>query len=116
MLEEKLVALDGLEVTDSFVTTESSDIDLRKALVGGLARTGVRALRKSVYAVGGVMGVLRPCSCLMTAETQADSGVSTISEGNEPVLGVWSGGRTGFITAEGILLTTARESSTKPEQ
>lgn len=49
------------------------------------------------------MGVLRDCSCLITAERQADRGASTISEGNEPVLGVWRGGRTGLVTAEGML-------------
>jgi hypothetical protein len=49
------------------------------------------------------MGVLRDCSCLITAERQADSGASTISEGKEAVLGVWRGGRTGLVAAEGIL-------------
>ena len=60
------------------------------------------------------MGVFSPCSCLMTAERHADSGVSTISEGKEAVLGVCSGGRTGFKTAEGILSTTTSESKTQP--
>lgn len=47
-------------------------------------------------------------SCLMTADTH-DTGVLTISEGNEAVLGVWSGGRTGLVTA-GILRATTSES------
>ena len=42
---------------DSLVATDSSDIDLWKALARGLADMGVRALRKSVYASGGVIGV-----------------------------------------------------------
>lgn len=41
----------------------------------------------------------------MTAERHADSGVSTISEGNDAVLGVWRGGRTGLVTAAGMLST-----------
>jgi len=47
-------------------------------------------------------------SCLMKAETQ-ELGVSTISEGNEAVFGVWRGGRTGLARA-GILTSTTRES------
>ena len=76
------------ELTDSVVWIDSSDGDLCNALVGGVARTGVKAFRKSVYAVGGVMGVFSPCSCLMTVERHADRGASTISDGNEAVFGV----------------------------
>lgn len=47
-------------------------------------------------------------SCLIIAGTH-DTGVFTISEGNEAVLGVWRGGSTGLVTA-GILTTTTRES------
>ena len=61
------------------------------------------------------MGVFNPCSCLMTAERHADRGVSTISDGNEAVFGVWRGGSTGFLIAEGILSTTTSESKTQPE-
>lgn len=46
--------------------------------------------------MGGVIGVFSPVSCLM-AGGRADKGVSTISEGNEAVCGVWSGGRDGFL-------------------
>ena len=55
-----------------------------------------------MYATGGVIGVLTlACSCLMTASTH-ETGVPMISEGKEAVWGVWSGGRTGLVTA-GIL-------------
>ncbi len=47
------------------------------------------------------MGVVLS-SCLINADTH-ERGVLTISEGNEAVLGVWSGGRTGRVTA-GILM------------
>lgn len=104
-----------VELAEFVVCVDSSERDLCNALVGGLARTGVKALRKSVYAVGGVMGVFSPCSCLMTAERHADRGVSTISDGNEAVFGVWRGGSTGFMTAEGILSTTTSESRTQPK-
>ena len=103
------------ELAEFVVWVDSSECDLCNALVGGVARTGVKALRKSVYAVGGVMGVFSPCSCLMTAERHADRGVSTISDGNEAVFGVWRGGSTGFVIAEGILSTTTSESKTQPE-
>ena len=50
----------------------------------------------------------------MTADRHAERGVSTISDGKEPVLGVCRGGSTGFAAVEGILSTTARESSIEP--
>lgn len=61
-------------------------------------------LRKSVYAVGGVMGVLRVSSCLMKSAKpgnglRADKAES--SEGNDEVIGVLSCGNLGLV--EGIL-------------
>lgn len=85
----------------SFETSESLEIALESALGGGLASIGVSAFKKSVYAVGGVMGVRKSASCLITADMQAEMGVEHISEGNEAVRGVCSGGRTGFVTAVG---------------
>lgn len=54
------------------------------------------------------MGVCRLCcSCLTTAEMHAETGVSTISDGKEAVLGVCRGGRTGLVaTAAGMMSTT----------
>lgn len=72
----------------SFDTFESSEFVLFNALGGGLASIGVRALRKSMYAVGGVIGVRRSASCFMIAEMQADTGVEHISDGNVAVAGV----------------------------
>jgi hypothetical protein len=61
-------------------------------------------LRKSVYAIGGVMGVLMPSSCLMKSAKpgkglRADRAES--SEGNVDVIGVLSWGSLGLV--EGIL-------------
>lgn len=53
---------------EHLVLVDSSDMDLwRGPVAGGLARTGVKALRKSVYATGGVIGVLA-LSCLIRAD------------------------------------------------
>jgi len=81
-----------------------SSKNLGAALVGAeLVSTGVRALRNSVYATGGVMGVLSASSCLMMADKYGLA-LCRISEGNDAVLGVWSGGRVGFLVA--AMLTT----------
>lgn len=40
------------------------------------------ALRKSVYAVGGVMGVLRTSSCIFSASKRPSIGVLGSSEGS----------------------------------
>ena len=104
-LEEKLDAVAGIEFgvsrpdVDSDTSVLGMDTPLGRALEGaGLVRTGVRALRKSVYATGGVMGVWRLSSCLTTAETQLMGlAVATISEGKEADCGVCKGGRTGFL-------------------
>lgn len=62
---------------------------LPSALGGGLANMGVNAFKKSVYAVGGVIGVLKSCSGLMYADIGcADIGVDTISEGKDADFGV----------------------------
>lgn len=85
LLPEKLLAVevDGTEAELSFDTFESSDSVRFSAVGGGLASIGVRAFRKSVYAVGGVIGVRRSCSCLITADKHAEIGVEHISEGND---------------------------------
>lgn len=87
-LIEKLDAVEGFELKLSLESFESSDRLLCRALGGGLAKIGVRALRKSVYAVGGVMGVFKSCSCFMRPEIQADTGVEQISDGKDAVFGV----------------------------
>lgn len=111
LLPEKLLPVDveGFEVMLSLETFESSDIVRFRALGGGLAKTGVKAFKKSVYAVGGVIGVRNSASCLMTADRQAETGVEHISEGKEADRGVWRGGRTGLVTAVGDILTETVE-------
>lgn len=47
-LDERLEEVDTFEIIECLVLVDSSDIDLCSALGGGLARTGVKALRKSV--------------------------------------------------------------------
>lgn len=54
------------------------------------------------------MGVLRSASCLRTADIHADIGVEQISEGNEAVRGVCSGGRTGLVMAVGDMVPRER--------
>jgi hypothetical protein len=116
LLEDRFEAVDPFDITECRVHVDSSDIERCSALGGGLPTTGVTALRKSVYATGGVMGVLRlSFSCLMTADMQADIGVSRTSDGKFADLGVWRGGRTGLAKA-GIVMSTTRESSCKAER
>lgn len=45
---EDVDEVDVVDAMDSLVAVDSSDIDLWNALAGGLARIGVKALRKSV--------------------------------------------------------------------
>jgi hypothetical protein len=110
--EEKLLEVDGSDV-GVFLPEESSDERLLgSALNGcGLVSTGVNALRKSVYALGGVIGVFKSSSCLMTQPTP-DSGVLRRSEGKEADFGVWRGGSTGLLAA-GILSTRTSGSSSE---
>jgi hypothetical protein len=61
----------------------------------GVETAGDRAFRKSVYAVGGVMGVFASSSCLMTSSSPG-AGLLGSSEGNVADLGVLSGGSSGF--------------------
>jgi hypothetical protein len=57
----------------------------------GLVKTGVRALRNSVYARGGVIGVLRPSSCLMMTFNDGKGLLHWSSDGKVAVLGVLRG-------------------------
>lgn len=93
-LDEKLVAVDGTEdgvsrpddssEASTFVTALGSALD-----GAGLFRTGVRALRNSVYATGGVMGVFNDSSCLTMADRHGKGlALARISDGKEADLGV----------------------------
>lgn len=101
---EKLLLVDGFDVIVICEVVESSEFVLFKALGGGLASIGVNAFKKSVYAVGGVIGVRKSASCFITADTQADIGVEHISDGNDAEHGVCRGGSTGLVTAVGDIL------------
>ena len=70
-------------------------------LLDGLEMAGDKALRKSVYAVGGVIGVLRSSSCLMVS-SHPERGLRGSSDGRGPAdLGVLRVGRVGFRTVMG---------------
>ena len=47
-LDDRLEEVEAFEIIECLVHVDSSDIDLCNALGGGLARTGVKALRNSV--------------------------------------------------------------------
>ena len=64
-------------------------------LLPGLEIAGESALRKSVYAVGGVIGVLVSSSCLITS-SKPGAGLLGSSEGRVADLGVLSAGSSGF--------------------
>jgi hypothetical protein len=89
-----LEPVEGAEVGVVLPDDLSPGIGLFKAMV----------LRKSVYAIGGVMGVLIPSSCLMKSAKpgkglRAETAES--SEGNVEVIGVLSWGSLGLV--EGIV-------------
>ena len=56
---------------------------LQLLLVDGVDTAGDRALRKSIYAVGGVMGVLMSSSSLIRS-VQPGSGLRGSSDGRTP--------------------------------
>ena len=88
----KLEPVDGSEV--GVVLPEGISKVKTPALIG-LASTGVNAFKKSVYAIGGVIGVFMPSSCLICSITP-ESGLSVISEGKFAVLGVVRRGKAGL--------------------
>ena len=81
-------------------------------LVDGVEIAGDMVLRKSVYAVGGVNGVLErsSSSCLTTTRRSAGSGLRGSCEGNladsgnVAELGVMRAGRVGFVVDVGVLM------------
>ena len=74
---------------------ELLSVKLGLVLVAGVETAGDRAFRKSVYAVGGLMGVLVSSSCLTTSRSPG-AGLLGSSEGRVADRGVLSGGRSGF--------------------
>lgn len=70
--------------------------------VPGLDTAGLRALRNSVYAWGGVIGVVRSSSLLMTSSIPG-AGLLGSSEGRVAVDGVFKAGRAG-LGDRGVLM------------
>lgn len=64
----------------------------------GLLNTGVNALRNSVYAVGGVIGVDMSSPCLTVSEEVVEPSLKS-SDGKTVVFGVFNGWRVGFSGA-----------------
>ena len=81
-------------------------------LVPGLEIAGERALRKSVYAVGGVIGVLMSSSCFITS-SRPGIGLFGSSEGRVADLGVLSAGSSGF-GERGVRIVGRECSSSEP--
>lgn len=99
-----LVAVDGCEIGEgSLFSIENFG---KPPALTGLVKTGVRALRKSVYASGGVIGVALPSSRLMSSTLRALESLC-ISEGKMKVFGVFRGCKSGF--GAGILLDRSRK-------
>jgi hypothetical protein len=77
-----LPALDGCVMGVNLPDlSEKLKDDLMLVAVRGVETAGERALRKSVYAVGGVMGVLRLSSSCLMAPPSAERGLLGSSEG-----------------------------------
>lgn len=88
-----LPALDGWVVGVDLGELLSEKLGL--LLLPGLEIAGESALRKSVYAVGGVIGVLVASSCFITSSNPS-AGLLGSSEGSGADLGVLSAGSSGF--------------------
>lgn len=86
-----LPALDGCVDGVDFPEEEK----LALLAVPGLEMAGLRALRNSVYACGGVIGVLRSSSCLITSSIPG-AGLLGSSDGRVIDDGVFRAGRAGF--------------------
>lgn len=93
-----LPALDGW--VDGVDLPESEKLGL--LAVAGLDTAGERALRNSVYACGGVMGVLMSSSCLITSRSP-ETGLLGSSEGRVAGFGVFSAGNVG-LGDRGVLM------------
>jgi hypothetical protein len=110
-----LVVVDGRELGDRSLF--STKIFGKPPALTGLVNTGVRALRKSVYASGGVIGVALPSSRLMSLTVRVLESLCN-SEGNMKGFGVLSGGRSGFwggILRKEILEIGGKERNNKSE-
>lgn len=101
---ETLDALAGIDTGDGGFL--SVDACLRNSSPGPFLfpKTGVKVLRNSVYAAGGVMDAVLLSSRLGESE-DSEMGLSYSSEGNGMFFGVLRGGRDGF---EGVMMPDSR--------
>ena len=103
--EEKLPALDGIDMGVNFPDLSEKQV-LMLLAVDGLSIDGEiagdKALRKSVYAVGGVMGVRKSLSSCLIKSCQMGRGLRGSSEGRTGPAehGVLRVGRTGFTPGD----------------
>lgn len=97
--KEPLIALAGWDVGEMAGRSRSLSLSLSLSrgnlgklmlALTGLLNTGVRALRNSVYAAGGVIGVGMSSSCFTLSEREDDESLKS-SDGKTVVLGVFSG-------------------------
>lgn len=70
---------------------------------GLLEIIGVSVLRKSVYATGGVIGVFKQSSCLMSSNLAENKGLSWNSDGKTSAFEVSRGANVGFVGDDGML-------------
>lgn len=89
---EVLVAVDGCEI--DAVNFSNGNLEKLTAGLIGLLKTGVSALRNSVYASGGVIGVVKGFSVFISDREYRRSLCN--SDGKVAVLGVLRGCKTGF--------------------
>lgn len=111
--EQVLPALDGCDIGVKCPVLSEKLVFVLLA-VDGLDKAGDNALRKSVYAVGGVMGVFKPSSCLIKS-AHPGRGLRGSSEGRiGPVeVGVWRRGRTGLTVGDADGMTATEERTTR---
>ena len=107
--EQLLPALDGCVIGVRWpVLSEKLKEDLMLVAVRGVETAGDRALRKSVYAVGGVMGVFMLSSSCLIAPPRADRGLLGSSEGSRglSVTGVFRIGKAALVREAAVAMAT----------
>ena len=105
LLKLVLVVVDGWE-NDADRSRRFSEVADGSAIVDA----GMRAERKSVYACGGVMGVLCSSSCLTFSRLPEGRGLSCISDGKVGDFDVFKGANEGFGDGDIALRSLQRNS------
>ena len=102
--EHPLDSLDALNALNGFDVGD--DLPDLSPAVGLPTDWLASALRKSVYAVGGVIGVGTPSSCLTGSTAEPSAGLRGSSDGKLAEAGVWRGWSFGLM--EGMMARAAR--------